>query len=109
MPTATETVRAAAPAGCACIPGRLCAVCDARGYKSALAGYAARIYPAMATPADDAREARAHLVDPDGESLAYDTCANCGQPVTERRGQLVTMTTGNAECYGGTYRPEFPS
>lgn len=90
---------------CACVPGVLCARCEARGYASALAGYAARIFPALVTPADEAREDRRHFIDPDGESLAYDTCGNCGQPVTERSGGLVTMVTGNGECYGSTYRP----
>jgi hypothetical protein len=93
---------------CACQPARLCRPCEQRGYKSALAGYAARIWPAQCTPADEAREARAHYVDPDDDALrAYDTCANCGQAVTDHwaSGELVTMTTGNAECYGNRYRP----
>jgi len=38
------------------------------------------------------------ILDPDAP--AFDTCRYCGQPVILRDGQLVTMLTGSAECYG---------
>ncbi len=43
-----------------------------------------------------------HVIDPAPEQQAYDVCARCGLAITERadgRG-LVTMLTGNPECYG---------
>jgi hypothetical protein len=46
---------------------------------------------------------RRHAPDPYPEHGAFDICLHCGQPVVqhwERREVWVTMTGGNAECYG---------
>ena len=48
----------------------------------------------------------AHVPTPEDEldQHAFDVCARCGQPIVqhwERRETWVTMTGGNAECYGG--------
>ncbi len=66
MTAGTETVQ------CACLPGAVCATCSARGYSSGLAGYAARIYPRLVTPADEAAELGIPYVAPE--------CIMCGQP-----------------------------
>ena len=52
----------------------------------------------------DARAIRGHVVDPDPDQDAYDVCERCGHAIQDDvygRG-LVTMTTGNPECYGRT-------
>ena len=43
-----------------------------------------------------------HMIDPAPEQAAYDVCERCRQAVNDYadgRG-LVTMLTGNPECYG---------
>jgi hypothetical protein len=102
--TVTEITSRAGAIGCACLPGRVCAECDARGYESGLAGYAERIYPQLITPADEARERGVHYVSPEAEAEAgpYDSCELCGIPVRWRDAQAgwATMIGANAECYG---------
>lgn len=45
---------------------------------------------------------RGHVIDPAPEQDAYDVCERCGWAIQDDahgRG-LVTMITGNPECYG---------
>lgn len=57
---------------CECLPGAVCAVCAARGYKNGLAGYAARIYPEPVTRDDIEVQERAEEDAPEYNSPEED-------------------------------------